>query len=226
MSSYRRQIKGVIFDLDGTIIDSLGAYTEAFNTGTRIFGLESVVEERIAHFLDEGYRLGEILLELFPAVFEEDRKRQICEDEIRKAYLELEAHKVLLKPGVKRVLQLLKERGVKIGIFTGRMAKGERKWLELRRLDIERFVDAMVTGAEACAKPAPDGLIKCITELGLTAEDCVFVGNSRVDVKAGKKAGVTTIVVEKGVSRMELLIEEEPDYIFADLDLLLRILAN
>jgi len=41
------------FDLDETIIDSLGTYTEVFNAGTRIFGLEPVTEERIAHFLEE-----------------------------------------------------------------------------------------------------------------------------------------------------------------------------
>ena len=226
MSSRRQKIKGVIFDLDETIIDSLGTHTEAFNAGTRIFGLEPVTEERIAHFLDKGFRLGEILLELFPSVFEEDRKRQTCEDQIRKAYLGLETQKVLLKPGVKRTLQSLKERGVKIGIVTGRMTKGEHKWLELRRLNIHQFVDAMVTGAEAPAKPAPDGLIKCIKELGLSTEECVFVGDSRVDVIAGKKAGTRTVAVHTGVAGKELLAEQGPDYILADLNLLLSCLSE
>ncbi|MFQ5840966.1 MAG: HAD family hydrolase [Thermodesulfobacteriota bacterium] len=113
MMPFRPQkIKGVIFDLDQTIIDSLGALTEAFNTGTGKFGLEPVTGERIAHFLDEGLRLGEILLELFPSVFEEDGKRQACGDVIRKAYFELEPQKVMLKPGVKPTLESLKEGGV------------------------------------------------------------------------------------------------------------------
>ena len=216
----QQKIKGVIFDLDETIIDSLGTYTEAFNIGTRTFGLEPVTEERIAHFLDKGFRLGKILLELFPSVFEDDRNRQACEDEIRNAYLELEAQKVTLKPGVKRTLQSLKERGVKIGIVTGRMTKGERKWLELRRLSIHQFVDSMVTGAEAPAKPAPDGLIKCIKELGLSVKECIFVGDSRVDVIAGRKAGVKTVAIHTGVAGKELLAEEEPDYLLGNLDLL------
>ncbi|NIS60477.1 MAG: HAD hydrolase-like protein, partial [Proteobacteria bacterium] len=147
------KIKGVIFDLDQTIIDSLGALTEAFNTGTREFGMEPVTGERIAHFLDEGLRLGEMLLELYPSVFAEDGNRQACGDVIREAYFELEPQKVLLKPGVKQTLQSLKQRGVKIGIVTGRKSQGERKWLELRRLNINQFVDVMVTGAEARAKP-------------------------------------------------------------------------
>ena len=139
MTFGQQKIKGGIFDLDETIIDSLGTYTEAFNVGTKIFGLEPVTEKKIAHFLDKGFRLGRILVELFPSVFEDDRNRRTCEDNIRNAYLELEAQKVVLKPGVKRTLQLLKEGGVKIGIVTGRMTEGERKWRELRRLNIHQF---------------------------------------------------------------------------------------
>ena len=50
-----------------------------------------------------------------------------CQDEIRKAYLELEPEKVVLKPGVRRTLRSLKKRGVKIGIVTGRMSKDDDK---------------------------------------------------------------------------------------------------
>ena len=56
MPSHRQKIKGVIFDLDETIISSLETYTEAFNRGTRTFGLEPVNKERIAYFLDQGLR--------------------------------------------------------------------------------------------------------------------------------------------------------------------------
>ena len=215
--SHRQKIRGIIFDLDGTLIDSLGAYTDAFNRGIRLFGLEPVTAEQIARFLDEGLRLSQMLLELSPSVFEEEGKRGICENEIRRAYVELEPKGVMLKPGVKRTLQLLKDRGMKIGIVTGRRSQGERKWLELRRLNIHRFIDAMVTGAEAPAKPSPDGLIRCIQKLGLSAEECVFVGDSRIDVMAGKRARVMTIAVHSGVAGRELLAGQEPDCILADL---------
>ena len=218
MPAHLQEIKGVIFDLDGTLIDSLGAYTEAFNRGVRIFRLEPVTPEQIARFLDEGLRLSQMLLELFPSVFEEEGKRGACENEIRRAYVELEPKGVVLKPGVKRTLQSLKDRGIKIGIVTGRKSKGERKWLEIRRLTIRRFIDAMVTGAEAPAKPSPDGVIRCIQELGLSAEECLFVGDSRIDVIAGKRAGVRTLAVHSGVAGKELLAEQKPDCILANLD--------
>lgn len=84
----QQQIKGVIFDLDGTLIDSLGTFTEVFNKGTKIYGLEAVTDKIIARFLDEGLRLGQMLLEIFPSVFKEEITRQSCEEEIRKAYLD------------------------------------------------------------------------------------------------------------------------------------------
>jgi len=210
-------IKGVIFDLDETIISSIEAYTEAFNRGTKDFGLEPVTVEIVARFLDEGYRLSKMLLELFPSVFQDDRKRQLCEDRIRKAYGELEPQRVLLKPDVKPTLRSLKKQGCKIGIVTGRMTKGENKWRELNRLNIRHFIDAMVTAAEAPAKPAPDGLIKCVKELGLFTKECVFVGDSRIDVIAGKAAEVRTIAIYAGVANKELLTEQRPDCVLPDL---------
>ena len=67
-----QKIKGVIFDLDQTLIDSLQAFTEAFNRGIKPFGLDPVAQEKLASFLDKGWRMGEMLLEAFPSVFNEE----------------------------------------------------------------------------------------------------------------------------------------------------------
>ena len=220
MSPAEPGIKGVIFDLDETIIDSLGTYMAAFNQGTGIFDLEPVTQKALACLLDQGYRLGDILCELFPFVFTDEQKRQACEVEIRQVYHELQKEKVTLKPGANETLQSLKDKGLRIGIVMGRMTEGERKWREIQRLNIRHFIDVMVTAAEAPAKPAPDGIIKCIRELGLSPEECVFVGDSRVDVIAGKRAGVKTVAVLTGVASRELLAGEGPDCVLTDLNLL------
>ncbi len=221
MHSRRQKVKGVIFDLDGTLIDSLGAFAEALNRAIKLFGLEPITDERVAHFLDKGSRLSELLLELFPTIFQDAGKRTTCENEIRKAYIELEKQKVLLKAGARRTLQLLKERGIKTGIVTRRMTTGENKWQELQRLNIRHLVDVMVTAADALAKPAPDGLAKCTKQLGLSMDECVFVGDSTIDVMAGKKAGIRTIAVHTGVASKDLLAELQPDRIIPDLSMLI-----
>ena len=95
-------IRGVILDLDQTIIDSFQAFKEAFNAGIRPYGLGPVTEETLAKLLDEGLRMGEMLLALFPTAFNDDGNREACELKIRKAYFMLEPEKVVLKPGVKQ----------------------------------------------------------------------------------------------------------------------------
>ncbi len=226
MSCPHSTIKGIIFDLDGTIISSLDAYTGAFNRGLKAFGLDPVTAASIANLLDQGFRLGQVLIRLFPSVFENENKRRTCEDSIRKAYIELEPNMVSLKPGVYQTLQSLKATEFKIGIVTGRTTKGEHKWRELHRLNISQFIDIMVTGFEAPAKPAPDGLEMCVKGLGLCAQDCVFVGDSRVDIMAGKKAGVRTIAVHSGVADRELLVQQQPDRILADLSSLISCIGG
>ncbi len=221
-----QKMKGLIFDLDGTIIDTLGAYTEAFNRGTAAFGLPPVSAATLAGLLDRGVRLGDMLTELFPSVFSDEQKRQRCRDVILKAYLQLQSQDVQLQPGARQVLQSLKERGIKIGIVTGRMTQGDGKWLELETLGIRGYIDAQVTAAEAPGKPSPDGLLKCVKELGFTVDECVFVGDSRIDVIAGKNAGMRTVAVHNGVAGRELLAEQKPDCILADLTSLLPCLES
>jgi HAD superfamily hydrolase (TIGR01509 family) len=212
------KIKGVIFDLDGTLIDTLEAFTRAFNRGIEKFDPETISEEKLADFLNRALRLEHILLELFPSTFEEPEVRSQCLAEILKSYItELEQDKVFLNPGVGEVLPVLKAMGLKIGIVTGRTTSGEQKWTELHRLNIAHFIDSMVTAAEAPRKPAPDGISKCSKEMGLSPDECVLVGDSQADIITGKAAGSITIAIPTGVAKEELLSEESPTAIISSL---------
>ena len=209
------KIKGVIFDLDGTLIDSLETYTRALNHGIEKLNLGPISKEEMATFLNRGLGIRSILSELYP--FLEKEAIAQCNEEMTKAYLELEEEGVPLKPGVEDVLPQLEGMGLKMGIVTGRLTSGEMKWLELRRLNIDGFIQAMVTAAEAPRKPAPDGVIKCVEELGLSPEECVLVGDSQVDIISGKGAGMRTIAVCGGVVDVESLASENPDVIISNL---------
>ncbi len=219
-------LKGIIFDLDETLIDSLEVYTEAFNQGISAFKLKPVNKQEIASLLDQGKRLNEILSTLFPECFAEEDPQRICQEKIRQWYLEKGTLKVELKPGVKSILHSIKSMGFKVGIVTGRMTPTENKWAELKRLGIYDLIDSMVTAAEAAPKPAPDGLIKCIRELGLSPGECIFIGDSRIDVLAGKNAGLKTIAVHSGISSKDSLSELKPDCILPDLDTILFYLTE
>ncbi len=215
--SKSKKIKGVIFDLDGTLIDTIDTFSRAFNQGIVKFGQKPVSREKVADFMNNGMPMEKILPELFPGKFEKKEDRDRFREELKKAYAELEEEGVRLIPGVEEVLPRLRKMGLKLGIVTARLSTGEAKWRELRRLNIAHYIDAIVTGAEAERKPAAGSLLECIKKLGLSPADCVLVGDSRVDILTGRAASVMTIVLPNGVATRETLSEDNPDMIMDSL---------
>lgn len=197
-------IKGVIFDLDSTLIESLDAYTEAFNQAIKAHGLEAISKDQLTTFLNQAVSIDGILLGLFPDVFGEASLRQKAVEEMRRVYLQLEGQGVGLVSGAKETLSWLKSNQFKIGIVTSRPTSGEIQWVELSRLDVAQFIDAMVTAAEVPRKPAPDGIIKCLEMLDLSPDECVFVGDAQADIDAGKGANVQVITLGAGVAQKYL----------------------
>jgi HAD superfamily hydrolase (TIGR01509 family) len=152
---------------------------------------------------------------LYPSLMPKHIKEFISE--MRNEFISLSKHHIPLKPYVREVLLILKGRGMKIGVATGRMSKGDGKWRELKNLEIDNLFDAVVTAGETKPKPDPASLIKCVEELGISLADCVFVGDSKADVIAGRSAGVKVIALSSGVASREELIQEMPEVIIDNL---------
>ncbi len=209
------RIKGVIFDLDGTLIDSLVAYRMAFNRSVERYNLKPIDIRELADFLNQFLSLEELLKNLYPSLNPEDIQEFMVE--MKNEFIALSKDYITLKPHAREVLLSLKNQGMKIGIATGRMSRGDGKWRELKNLNIDSFVDTVVTAGETKPKPDPASLIKCAEELDLSLDECVFVGDSRADVMAGKSAGVKIIAVPTGVASRDQLAEEMPDFMLDSL---------
>ena len=203
-------IKGVIFDLDGTLIDSLETYCMAFNRIVERYGLKPIDIREISDFLNQFISLEQLLEKLYPSLGPDEIQDFMLE--MRKEFIALAKHHITLKPGAREVLISLKDKGMKIGVATGRMSRGDGKWRELKNLGINRLVDTVVTAGETKPKPDPASLIKCAKQLELSLDECIFVGDSTVDVIAGKNAGVKVIAIPSGVASREQLSEEKPDF--------------
>ena len=209
------EIKGVIFDLDGTLIDSLVAYRMAFNRSVERYNLKPIDIRELTDFLNQFLSLEELLINLYPSLNPEDIQEFMVE--MKNEFIALSKDYITLKPHAREVLLLLKNQGMKIGIATGRMSRGDGKWRELKNLNIDSFVDTVVTAGETKPKPDPASLIKCAEELDLSLDECVFVGDSRADVIAGKSAGVKIIAVTTGVASRDQLAKEMPDFMLDSL---------
>ena len=205
------KIKGVIFDLDGTLIDSLDTYRMAFNHTVERYNLKPIDIGELSDFLNQFLSLEEVLQKLYPSLEAEEIKEFMMD--MRKEFIALSKDHITLKPHAREVVLSLKERGIKIGVATGRMSRGDGKWRELKNLDIDSLVDTVVTSGETKRKPDPASLIKCVEELRLSLSECVFVGDSKADVITGRNAGVRVIAIPTGVASRDELAKEMPDFV-------------
>lgn len=204
------KFKAVIFDMDGTLVDSVTAYQTAFNNGTGKFGLPPVSVRALADRLNDGLSLEQIIISVFP---ERNDPEFIaaCREAILVAFREVTEDDTPLLPGVKEVLETLSARGLKLGVATGRTtpAKAVKAWLE--GLGIDRHLEAIVTSADVVArKPAPDCIVECARRLGVPAEECLVVGDSTADIAAAKAAGAGVVAVLTGVAGKKVLSAHEP----------------
>ena len=209
-------IKGIIFDFDETLVDSLETYWQVFCCVARRLNLLAPKREELASLLGEGGGLLEILSHVYPTL--DEAAILNCAREMQEASRDvIKEFPITVKPGVKDVLGLLKMKGIKIGLVTGRVFPSEQMWDELKDLGIDRFFDVVVTGNDQPRKPAPDGIIACLEKLDLAPQDCVIVGDAKADLIAGKRAGVRVIVLSNGGNVSETLASEQPDMIIDDI---------
>jgi phosphoglycolate phosphatase-like HAD superfamily hydrolase len=105
-------------------------------------------------------------------------------------------------------------RKAKLAIITMRSVSKKLIIKELQQFNLEKYFTHIVTALDTPEpKPSPEALIKTVTILGLHMDECVIVGDSVIDVQAGKAAGAKTVAVLSGLYSREELTEAEPNFI-------------
>jgi len=216
--SKRDKISAVIFDIDGTLVDSFPAYYSSFNKGISEFKLEPVPEDFLANCLKKGLSLGEILRMTFPASVEESTIER-CKREILAFFLRTEADEVKPFPEVNQLFKNLKDRGIKIGIASGRMSIPDDEWIRFRRFGVGKLIDAIVTSREVeSRKPAPDIIIECARRLNTPIEECVAVGDTEADIIAARRAGAISAAIASRQNKKESFLKGKPEVILNNLN--------
>jgi HAD superfamily hydrolase (TIGR01509 family) len=118
-------------------------------------------------------------------------------------------------PDTGKVLRLLHDRNIRIGIATSTPQKNIRDKMKiLDREGISDLVDVVISAGDVeRKKPFPDSLILCRDRLGVRSDRCVYVGDMGMDVVAGRDAGMKTIGVLTGFETYSDLAENDPDAI-------------
>jgi pyrophosphatase PpaX len=210
-------IKTVLFDLDGTIVDTNELIVQSF--------LHSLQGETPTDLTREHIipHMGRPLIEQM-AYF--TGKEEVTDIIKKYRAFNLSKHDELVTefPHVRAVMAELHANGVQIGIVTSKIRLTTLMGLKLTGLD--SFISSIVTVEDVeKPKPDPEGIFRAIKELGGTLEQTIMVGDSHYDIEAAKNAGVGSVGVSWSWKGRAYLEEYHPDHLIDDMRELLPIIG-
>jgi pyrophosphatase PpaX len=181
-------IKAVIFDFDGTLADTLPVCFLAFQAVFKKYDDREVTPEEIKSMFGPS-ETGIIQQNLMNT----DHEKAI------ELYYEVyrERHETVVENNeeINNLLKLLKTKGYKLGIVTGKARKSLD--ISLECIGLNNFFDVIITGDDVEEpKPHPEGIHKALDYLNLSSDEAVFLGDSDADIMAGLQANVRTIGVQ------------------------------
>ncbi len=198
-------VRGLLFDLDGTLIDSTADLANSGNWLRVKEGLEPLSREQVASYVGDGAEsLVRRLLERPEGVVVEQIEAFI------RYYNEHCLDTTRLYTGVSSTLQQLQARGYKMAVVTNKPERISKHILD--GLNVGPCFGSVI-GGNTCKnkKPHPEPLLTAVAQLGLRAEACVMIGDSRVDVEAGHNAAMPSIGLLGGIGAEDLLLASAPE---------------
>ena len=202
-------MKAAIFDMDGTLVETLETHLRSFMTVCKRHGIK----------IERGFvekRFGMTAAEIFDDIIEEQglefESRELAEEKYEE-YGRI-ATNVRVFPGAVELLKALKETGIKIAIATG---AGSNFNSTIKGTELNGLADATITAEDGRGKPHPDLFLAAAEKLGTDPKECVVFEDAVYGLRAAKKAGMKTIAVTTGITKRKELEKEKPDRIVESL---------
>lgn len=204
-------IRAVIFDLDGTLIDSRADIARSANRALASAGFAELPIDTISQFVGDGARA---LLERAAGVAPDDPRLS----QLLSAFLdEYAAHPVVTTtvfPGAREALEALS--ALPLALCTNKPRVTTE--LVLRALDLDRHFRAVVAGDDLPRKkPDPLPIAHLSQRLGVPATNLLVVGDGAQDIEAGRAAGARTVGVRHGIQPLERLLAARPERVLESL---------
>jgi HAD superfamily hydrolase (TIGR01509 family) len=208
------RVGAVIFDLDGTLLDTKEIF---FTIVDRVFDelkFPMVSRELLVEAAADGDFNWDMVLPQGLGNPKEETLEEIWAVS-RRIAPSLFKERTELIAGADTLLKAIYGAGAKIGLVTSSNLRYlELKLSSLRKSGMDRLLGAIVTTADVeQRKPSPEPLLECAARLGVPPGECLYVGDMRVDIRAGKAAGMKTVGVLTGFDTYETLMAEKPDMI-------------
>ena len=216
----------VIFDLDGTLIDTVPIYYEIIDIVFAELGVPAVSRATLQEAMDDGeFDWGFVLPE-----YMKSRKVELAQkargiiDKIAPAMFQ---RQVKLIPGADVIMRKIASMGARIGLVTSTPTQNmAAKMIPLSKAGLGQLLEVIVTADDVHhKKPSAEPLVQCRDKLGVPLKKCVYVGDTRVDIRAGNAAGMKTVGVLTGFDDYDALKNELPDAIIDSIAQLCEILV-
>ena len=191
----------IIFDWDGTLMDSVGLIVDAMRYAAEKHGL-TVTDEATKSII------GIALVDAFPMLFPNDSDKY---DELLATYSEYyvkHCDNDKLFDGIKELIQDLHAQGKTLAIATGKKRQGLQRVLP--NSGIEPFFTVTKTADETAGKPNPLMLEQILAETDKSIEEAVFVGDSIHDIRMANNINMDSIAVSYGCEKADVLVNENP----------------
>ena len=211
-------MKALIFDLDGTLLNTIADLHQSTNYALRMFGYPERSLEEVNSFVGNG--LAMLIRKAVPAGTPEETVQSVLK-EMKSHYAEHYHDLTVPYPGIMDLLEACKDKGIPMAIVSNKADPFVKK---LRSL----FFDDLITVAlgeseEMLRKPAPDMVYYALEQLGADPKDAYYVGDSEVDVLTAKNAGLPCLAVTWGFrSEEDLIVAGATDLIREPMELLKR----
>ena len=205
-----KEIETIIFDMDGTLVDSRQDIVNAVNYTLGRLGCAQKPFDEIVSYIGGGVR--DLMEQSLGAGRDEEIKKAVG---IFTDYYKVHsADTTTLYPGVRQTLEHFQAK--KMLIVTNRTEAMAH--VTLKALRIDHFFKGVVGGEDGvCLKPSACPLNKAFGTYAVSKEKSIIVGDMDVDVYAGKEAGILTCGVNYGIGKKDALVRAQPDYLIDDI---------
>ena len=215
-------IKCCIFDLDGTILNTITTITYFVNKTLQKFGYPNITEDQCKYFVGNGARLL-ITRTLAHFGVTDEKTAGAVLDAYDRDYKSDPYYLTAKYDGIDELLSGLRRAGIRLAVVSNKQDR-------IAKDAVSHFFpdtfDMVVGGKDGVPlKPAPDAPLSVLTTLGFSPEECAFIGDTAVDVQTGKNMNAARVIgVSWGFRKREEL--SDADYVADDPAQILRVLTE
>ncbi len=199
------------FDLDGTLLDTLGGLTVSLNAARRMNNLDPQSDEQVRTFINNGVvKFIERSLNADPGIYDEELKNRILKD-FKNYYSSHYLENTRPYNGIHEELIRLKSDGMLLACISNKDDEPSQKLVEHFFPGLFDYVRGSVEGVER--KPSPEPIEKCLYSLGIENGDTVYIGDSDTDIQTARNSGMDIISCTWGYRTRGFLVENGADKI-------------